>query len=186
MVDLMKEEQHRKWMMEALESAVAALSRGEVPVGCLLIYDNKVIATGNNRVNETKNATRHAEVIAIEGTLQWSKDNCLAPEDVFKETTLYVTVEPCIMCAGALRILGVPLVVYGCANERFGGCGSVLCIHSDNIPSQGKPFQCIPGIFKEKAIQLLKKFYKGQNPNAPYPKVKPGVENIKDESLDLN
>ncbi|XP_071803824.1 tRNA-specific adenosine deaminase 2-like [Asterias amurensis] len=170
------EKPHRNWMKKALDSATAALNRGEVPVGCLLVYDNKVIATGNNRVNETMNATRHAESIAIEGALQWCRENCLASEDVFKETTLYVTVEPCIMCASALRMIGVPLVVYGCANERFGGCGSVICIHSDSIPTLGKPFQCIPGIYKKKAIQLLKNFYKGQNPNAPNPKVKPGKD----------
>ncbi|XP_038049420.1 tRNA-specific adenosine deaminase 2-like [Patiria miniata] len=177
-------EQHLRWMNEAMDYAVAALDRGEVPVGCLLVYRDEVIATGNNRVNETKNATRHAELIAIEGAIRWCEDRGTRTEEVFRDTTLYVTVEPCIMCAGALRAVGIPSVVYGCANERFGGCGSVLSVHSDDIPSMGKTFKCVPGVFKDRAVQLLKEFYRGQNPNAPVPKIKPQQKNKDDKIID--
>ena len=99
---------------------------------------------------------------------------------VFQAITVYVTVEPCIMCASALQQLGIPLVIYGCANERFGGCGSVLnvtgtgtdCAESKAVTSTG--FKCISGLYAGEAISLLKQFYKGENPNAPFPKSKEG------------
>ncbi|XP_070534443.1 tRNA-specific adenosine deaminase 2-like [Ptychodera flava] len=162
-----------KWMRKSLEMAEEALSKGEVPVGCLMVYENQIIGKGRNCVNETKNATRHAEMIAIDEVLQWCQENKIDHGEVFSKIVLYVTVEPCIMCAGALRLLNIPLVVYGCANERFGGCGSVLSVHQDQLQSHGTPFKCISGIFAEESVRLLKEFYKGQNPNAPKPKIKP-------------
>ena len=88
-----------------------------------------MIGTGCNDVNRTKNATRHAEIIAIEEVRNYCKTNHLHEELVFSKSTLYVTTEPCIMCAAALRLVGVTNVIYGCPNPRFGGCGSVLDIH---------------------------------------------------------
>ena len=163
---------HEKWMEHAFEIAEGALKLGEVPVGCFLVYNNEKIASGGNEVNETKNATRHAEVVVIDKVLKWCEEQKLVFTDVFRESVLYVTVEPCIMCAGALRQMEVPLVVYGCANERFGGCGSVLTVHTDSLPSLGPCFQCISGIMVEKAISMLKEFYKGENVNAPEEKRK--------------
>ena len=109
--------------------AARTLSNGEVPVGCLFMYNNSIIGTGCNDVNRTKNATRHAEIIAIEAVRNYCKTNNLNEEVVFRKSILYVTTEPCIMCAAALRLIGVTNVVYGCQNPRFGGCGSVLDIH---------------------------------------------------------
>lgn len=247
-----------------------ALEEGEVPVGCVIVYQNQVIGTGRNQVNETKNATRHAELVAIDQVKTWCMSKCLSFEDVLHDCCLYVTVEPCIMCAAALRFVGIPRVVFGCANERFGGCGSILNIHTDDyskdicqnsvqedisprgetaqcskcnaeslqrfsnaggneklmdqasckkntdvtrdfaqerlsypinhvndiqkenslqvgydesekphecicrVPSSkiGKPFECAPFILANTAVHLLKEFYKGENPNAPVPKVK--------------
>ena len=120
-----------------------------------MVYKNQVIGTGRNEVNETKNATRHAELVAVDQVKLWCTNRCLHFEDVLHECCLYVTVEPCIMCAAALRFLGIPKVVFGCANERFGGCGSILNIHTDDYfmdsfqssiqkstPSLGKPAEC--------------------------------------------
>ncbi|KAJ8020168.1 tRNA-specific adenosine deaminase 2 [Holothuria leucospilota] len=153
--------------------AKAALLQGEVPVGCLLVYDGQIIGKGKNGVNFTKNATRHAEMLAIEEALDWCKNRNVAYKEVFARTDLYVNVEPCIMCAGALRISGLRRVVYGCSNERFGGCGSILDVASDQRTTDSQPvLQCVPGIFAETSVQLLKEFYRGQNPNAPNPKVK--------------
>ncbi|KAB0379606.1 hypothetical protein FD755_007390, partial [Muntiacus reevesi] len=118
-----------------------ALDNTEVPVGCLMVYNNEVVGKGRNEVNQTKNATRHAEMVAIDQALDWCRRRGKSPSDVFEHTVLYVTVEPCIMCAAALRLMRIPLVVYGCQNERFGGCGSVLDIASADLPSTGKPFQ---------------------------------------------
>lgn len=109
-----------------------ALQKGEVPVGCIMVYKNQVVGTGRNEVNETKNATRHAELVAVDQVKMWCKEQGLSFEDVLRECCLYVTVEPCIMCSAALRYLHIPRVVFGCPNERFGGCGSILNIHADN------------------------------------------------------
>ena len=125
------------------------MSALEIPVGCVLVRDGQVIAKGRNFTNEGKNvghsnvfglgklksqATLHAEFVAM-GQLLPSR----VPEKLFSianqpdlsDTTLYVTVEPCLMCAAALRQARVGKVIFGCANERFGGCGGVRDIHSE-------------------------------------------------------
>ncbi|XP_029388983.1 tRNA-specific adenosine deaminase 2 isoform X2 [Mus pahari] len=149
-----------KWMEEAMRMAKEALENTEVPVGCLMVYNNEVVGKGRNEVNQTKNV------------LDWCHRHGQSPSAVFEHTVLYVTVEPCIMCAAALRLMKIPLVVYGCQNERFGGCGSVLNIASADLPNTGRPFQCIPGYRAEEAVELLKTFYKQENPNAPKSKVR--------------
>ncbi|XP_041535878.1 tRNA-specific adenosine deaminase 2 isoform X3 [Microtus oregoni] len=130
-----------KWMEEAMRMAKEALENTEVPVGCLMVYNNEIVGKGRNEVNQTKNATRHAEMVAIDQVLDWCRQHSHRPADVFEHTVLFVTVEPCIMCAAALRLMKIPLVVYGCQNERFGGCGSVLNIASADLPNTGRPFQ---------------------------------------------
>ncbi|KAG8444297.1 hypothetical protein GDO86_009472 [Hymenochirus boettgeri] len=136
-----------------------------------MVYNNEIVGRGRNEVNETKNATRHAEMVASDHVINWSKENEKKSTEVFKDTVLYVTVEPCIMCAGALRLLKIPLVVYGCRN-KICGCGSVLNIAGDDIPNTGTRFKCIGGYQGEKAVELLKTFYKQENPNAPRTKVR--------------
>ncbi|KAJ0091267.1 hypothetical protein Patl1_14155 [Pistacia atlantica] len=99
---------------------------------CVILDDGKVIATGRNRTTETRNASRHAEMEAIDILLdQWQKQGLsqLKVAEKFSRCCLYVTCEPCIMCASALSILGIKEVYYGCANEKFGGCGSILSLH---------------------------------------------------------
>lgn len=170
-----KSSSHEKWMKIALDHAREALENGEVPVGCLFIYNNEIIANGGNTVNETKNATRHAEMICIDTVLNWCKDNQMDYANIFKEISVFVTVEPCIMCASALLQLKTKQIIYGCANNRFGGCSSVfdVCkVYSDCNTL------VISGIFPDEAINLLKEFYKGENPNAPKSKVKKKINEI--------
>lgn len=125
-------------------------------------------------MNETKNATRHAELEAIDSALLWIETNRSGTNytEVFAKTEVWVNVEPCIQCAGALQMLGIARVFYGCANERFGGCGSVLdvCERDRRFP----PFQVQGGIRADEAIDLLKQFYRCENPNAPNPMSKEG------------
>ncbi|XP_061901023.1 tRNA-specific adenosine deaminase 2 isoform X1 [Entelurus aequoreus] len=154
-----------KWMGRAFDMANDALSNGEVPVGCLMVYKDEVVGRGRNEVNETKNATRHAEMVALDQVLNWCGHNNLDVRSVCEQTVLYVTVEPCIMCAAALRLTNIPVVVYGCKNERFGGCGSVLDISSANLPQTGTSFKCVSGHRAEEAVEMLKMFYKQENPN---------------------
>ncbi|KAM7240584.1 hypothetical protein CapIbe_008490 [Capra ibex] len=145
-------EETEKWMELAMQMAKDALDNTEVPVGCLMVYNNEVVGKGRNEVNQTKNATRHAEMVAIDQALDWCRRCGRSPSEVFEHTVLYVTVEPCIMCAAALRLMRIPLVVYGCQNERFGGCGSVLDIASADLPSTGKPFQHQNQRFEERNV----------------------------------
>lgn len=154
-----------QWMELALQHAEEALKNGEVPVGCIIVHNNKeVIGTGRNMVNETKNATRHAEMVAIDMVICATGGNS---KEIFQQSAIYVTVEPCVMCAAALRTIGIQTVYFGCRNERFGGCGSVLSIHEDQTltDSTGAPLTCWGGFYSERAVTLLKNFYKQDNPN---------------------
>ncbi|KAF2658023.1 cytidine deaminase-like protein [Lophiostoma macrostomum CBS 122681] len=155
---------HERFMREAINMAELALVSDETPVGCVFVKDGEIIGRGMNETNRTLNGTRHAEFVAIAGIL--SKH----PVSIFKETDLYVTVEPCVMCASMLRQYGIRAVYFGCWNERFGGTGGVLNIHSD--PSVDKPYPVTGGIFREEAILLLRKFYVQENEKAPEPKQK--------------
>ncbi|KAK2980128.1 hypothetical protein RJ640_019551 [Escallonia rubra] len=122
-------------------------------------------------------ATRHAEMEAVDVLLElWQKRGLSMPEvsERFSRCKLYVTCEPCIMCAAALSILGINEVCYGCANEKFGGCGSILSLHSSSFEpstsdggrvSQGKGFRSTGGIMASEAIKLLQCFYEQGNPN---------------------
>ncbi|XP_050409904.1 tRNA-specific adenosine deaminase 2-like [Patella vulgata] len=165
-------EDHTRWMNRAMDLAREALKNKEVPVGCILVYKDQELAQGRNEVNETKNATRHAEIVAIEKVLKWCDENNKNSDEIFENITLYVTVEPCIMCAAALRQMKIPLVVYGCANDRFGGCKSILPVASDELPTLGPKLVCISGLLAEEAVDILKEFYKGENLNAPEDKRK--------------
>ncbi|XP_065875307.1 tRNA-specific adenosine deaminase TAD2 isoform X2 [Euphorbia lathyris] len=166
------------YMELALEQAKQALDCLEVPIGCVIVEDGKVIASGRNRTTETRNATRHAEMEAIDVLLeQWQKEG-LSVSDVaekFSKCTLYVTCEPCIMCAASLSILGMKDVFYGCANDKFGGCGSILSLHLSHFQpherevAEGKGFKCRGGIMASEAVSLLRCFYEQGNPNAPKP-----------------
>ncbi|KAH0651702.1 hypothetical protein KY284_031614 [Solanum tuberosum] len=164
-----------EFMKLALEQANDALANLEVPVGCVFVEDGEVIASGRNRTTETRNATRHAEMEAIDFLVQQWQKNGLSPLEVserFSKCILYVTCEPCIMCAAALSYLGIKEAYYGCANDKFGGCGSVLSLHtsSSNLPtselaSSKKGFKCTGGIMASEAVSLLRCFYEQGNPN---------------------
>ena len=177
-----REEEEERWMEDAFDMAQSALERGEVPVGCVVVCSDEIIARGCNEVNKTLNATRHAEMVAIDQLVQYSNEKKDTLTDICSRSTLYVTVEPCIMCAHALRLVGLCRVVYGCNNERFGGCGSVLDVHSSQLKSgccSAVPetntlplLQCSSGVMKDRAVRALKKFYEGENPTAPKPKSK--------------
>ena len=156
-----------KDMDEAFEMAELALKSQEVPVGCVIQFQGATIARGCNEVNITKNATRHAEMVAIDQVLAYSKSHSKSLKALCGDSRVYVTVEPCIMCAYALRQVGLLNIVYGCKNERFGGCGSVLDIHEAEVdPSLGK-LSCsfASELDQERAKKLLKRFYEGANPN---------------------
>ncbi|CUM67256.1 uncharacterized protein PRCAT00004949001 [Priceomyces carsonii] len=161
----------------ALFLAFKALMNKETPVSCVFVSKstNKVISVGYNGTNDSLNGTRHAELIAIDyilenyiptdyqGDIEYIKQ-------YFLDIVLYVTVEPCIMCASALRQIGISKVIFGCGNDRFGGNGTVLSINRD--PALDAPYQSIGGILRTEAIMLLRNFYIQENESAPIPKIK--------------
>lgn len=153
-------------MSEAFIEAAKALKIGEVPIGAIFYnYQTKqIVARAGNSVNKSKNATRHAELNCVDDVLKEKID--------FAHLIVYVNVEPCIMCASALIQLRIPLIYFGCKNDRFGGCGSVLDV--SQISNSATLFR--GGYREEEAIHLLKEFYKGENPNAPLEKRKPSRE----------
>ncbi len=110
-------------------------------------------------------STRHAELEAIDYILSNPE---LTPdptaEHLLHTTTLYVTVEPCIMCGSALRQMGIKEVYYGCGNDRFGGCGSVLAVNEDDHP-QHAPYRASMGYLRDEAIMILRRFYLTENKN---------------------
>jgi tRNA-specific adenosine deaminase 2 len=157
-------ETHQYFMQQAINVAEEALKGGETPVACVLVLDGQVVARGMNDTNRSLNGTRHAEFLAI------SEFMSKFPMIKLKETDLYVTVEPCIMCASALRQYGIRTVYYGCGNDRFGGNGSVLSVHTDK--SLDPPYKSYSGIYRKEAIMLLRRFYIQENENAPNPRAK--------------
>ncbi len=155
-------------MQEAFDEARKALEIGEVPVGCVFVdaTTKSVIARGRNSVNQTKNATRHAELNCIDQVLEDKKSS-------FQDIIVYVDVEPCIMCASALVDLRVKGVFFGCRNDRFGGCGSVLDVPKLMLETSPPPPPFFSGGYRDQeAVELLKDFYRGENPNAPEDKRK--------------
>lgn len=163
---------HLNWMREAMTMAEEALAHSEVPVGCVFVRKNSIIARARNRTNELRNASRHAELEAIDLILA---DKELTPEPTrypLADTVLYVTVEPCIMCACALRQLGIKEVFYGCENDKFGGCGSVLGVNASVRHPVHPSYQATGGYLRDEAIMILRRFYVTENTNAPVPKQK--------------
>ncbi|OJT07623.1 tRNA-specific adenosine deaminase 2 [Trametes pubescens] len=183
---------HLEWMQCAMDMAEEALAAQEVPVGCVFVRDNKIIARARNRTNQLRNATRHAELEAIDEILA---DKQLTPEVTehpLSSTTLYVTVEPCIMCASALRQMGIKEVYYGCGNDRFGGCGSVLGVNSAWVSHLLTPnawftqpthtthyrlslphpkhaeYRAMGGYMHDEAIMVLRRFYITENTNGEH------------------
>ncbi|XP_034487516.1 tRNA-specific adenosine deaminase 2 [Drosophila innubila] len=150
------------FMEEALVEARRARDAGEVPVGCVFVHGDEIIARGGNQVNVHRNATRHAEFICIDATLAYCREKHLPARETFNEISVIVTVEPCIMCSAALHTLAVKEIIYGCENDRFGGKTVV-----DVAAVVGQRINITGGVRADEALALLKEFYKGDNPAAP-------------------
>uniref|UniRef100_A0A1I7TE71 CMP/dCMP-type deaminase domain-containing protein n=1 Tax=Caenorhabditis tropicalis TaxID=1561998 RepID=A0A1I7TE71_9PELO len=154
------------FLEKAFQLAQEALDEDEVPVGCVFVVDGKEIGRGRNRVNETGDPTRHAEMVAVSEMWNSYGQDC---ENLLRNSTLYVSLEPCIMCSCAMYQLGIKKMVYGAENPRFGGVRSVGNAEKfrmeDNV-------QVVAGIWSERSIAMLKMFYEKQNPFAPLEKRK--------------
>ena len=146
--------QHDRWMQRALDLADAAVRQGEVPVGAVFVVDGVEVARGANATNAAMDATRHAELVAVDAALAARR----AVD--WRDATLYVTCEPCIMCAAALAQLGLRRCFFGCSNEKFGGCGSILALHD-------RAFPCVGGLRRAEAVDLFRRFYDRDNTKVP-------------------
>jgi tRNA(adenine34) deaminase len=139
------------FMQLALDEARAAGTAGEVPIGAVVIHENKVVATGNNRTIRDCDPTAHAEIVALRAAAQRFANYRLAG------TTLYVTVEPCIMCAGAMIQARVTRVVYG-ADEPKGGAART-CFAALTNPALNHQIPFTPGILATESAALLQEFF---------------------------
>ena len=142
---------HEFYMKEALRLAAEAAANGEVPVGCVIVKDGVIVGRGRNR-REEKNATAsHAEMEAIAQANEvlgtWRLDDC----------DLYVTLEPCPMCAGAILNARIRRVFYGARDREMGACGGVLNLFMEDFPHHP---QLIGGILAEDCRQVLSDFFK--------------------------
>ena len=141
-------------MREALSLAEDAASQGEIPVGCVITdSDGRIIGRGRNRREETHDATAHAELEAIreacEALGDWRLEGC----------SLFVTLEPCPMCAGAIINARIPRVVFGAREENTGSCGSVIDLFSERYGHHPAVF---PGVCEAESRALLQRFFRGR------------------------
>ena len=141
-----------KFMEEALKEAEMGLQRDEVPVGCVIVYKHKVIAKAYNQTNLLKDPTAHAEMIAITQAADYLKHERLL------ETELYSTIEPCVMCLGAMIHARIPKVYYGAPNEKYGACGSVVDLLKDG--KWNHTIEIEKDLLRDKASDLMQYFFR--------------------------
>ncbi|MDH4223599.1 MAG: tRNA adenosine(34) deaminase TadA [candidate division Zixibacteria bacterium] len=146
-------ENHEKWMRVALQEAKVALKKKEVPVGAVVVFEDKVIGRGYNQLESLKDPTAHAEILAIGAAANFLNSWRLS------EAVLYVTLEPCPMCAGAIVLSRLKKLVFGTYDPKSGACGSLYNIVQDNRLNH--QIEVIPGILKEECSALLQVFFKG-------------------------
>lgn len=140
-----------KYMKEALKQAKKAYALGEVPIGCVIVHEGVIIGRGYNRRNTDKNTFAHAEITAINKASKKIGDWRL------EECTLYVTLEPCQMCAGAIVQARIPEVVMGCMNPKAGCAGSVLNILE--MPEFNHQVAVNRGVMEQECSDMLKLFF---------------------------
>jgi tRNA(adenine34) deaminase len=147
------------FMDEALRQAERAAAAGEVPVGAVIVRDGRILARAHNQVETLRDATAHAEMIAItqaaESLANWRLEGA----------ELYVTIEPCPMCAGALVLSRVARIVYGADDPIAGACGSVFNIVSEKRLNHRIPV--VRGVRAERAADLIRSFFRSRRAAAP-------------------
>ena len=144
--------QQEKYMREALRQAKKAAEIGEVPIGCVIVYQDKIIARGYNKRNSKKTTLGHAELLAIQKASKrlgdWRLEDC----------TMYVTLEPCPMCAGAIVQARIPRVVIGAMNPKAGCAGSILnLLQVDRFNHQA---DIVAGVLGEECQTVMKDFFR--------------------------
>ena len=140
------------FMKEALKEAEIALKNDEIPIGCVLVKEGRIIGRGHNAREELQRAVMHAEIMAIE------EGNQLEGNWRLLDTTLFVTVEPCVMCAGAIGLARIPQVVFGASNQKFGAGGSLYDILTDTRLNHR--VQVEKGLLEEECAAIMQDFFR--------------------------
>lgn len=141
-----------KFMKEALKQAKKAYKQEEVPIGCVIVQDNKIIARAYNKRNMKKNPLAHAEIMAINKaakiTGDWRLEDC----------TMYITLEPCQMCAGAIVQARIPKVVIGAMNPKAGCAGSILNLLQ--VQAFNHQVELVRGVMEEDCAEMMQEFFR--------------------------
>lgn len=140
-----------EFMRAALEEAQQAFSLGEVPVGAIVVHENTIIARGHNQREWQKDPTAHAELLVIQQAAEQLQSWRLL------DTTLYVTLEPCLMCAGAMLLARIPRLVFGTLDPKAGACSSLFAVHQDSRLNH--QIDITEGIEEESCKRILQKFF---------------------------
>ena len=140
------------YMKEAIRQAAMASENDEVPVGAVIVHQNKIIAKAHNQIELLKDPTAHAEMIAITQATNFLQSKWL------QECTLYVTIEPCSMCAGAIILSRVTRLVFGALDPKAGACGSIFDIPKE--PRLNHRVEVVGGVLEEECQALMQTFFR--------------------------
>jgi len=143
--------QHEIWMQYAYREAEKAYEKQEIPVGAVIVFDNMIIGKGYNQVETLNDPTAHAEIIAITSAAEYLTSKALLG------CTMYVTLEPCAMCAGAIVLAKLEAVYFGAFDNKSGACGSVLNV--TNNKSLNHQLSVTGGIMDDKCGELIRSFF---------------------------
>lgn len=144
-------EQHQKYMLKAFKLAEEAYDEGEIPVGAIIVQDGRIVGKGYNQTERLTDPTAHAEILAISAACSTLKNKYLVG------CTLYVTKEPCPMCAGALVWSKIDRIVYGASDAKAGACGSVFNLAANTRLNHQT--EVIQGIMEQDCEWILKRFF---------------------------
>lgn len=147
----MTDRNHEYWMGKAIAEAAKAQAKDEVPIGCVIVRNGKIIARGHNLRESSQDPAAHAELIAIRKAARKLQSWRLL------DTTLYVTLEPCTMCMGAIILSRIPTVVFGCYDPKGGAAGSLFDLSND--PRLNHCVQLLPRILESECSALLSGFF---------------------------
>lgn len=147
----LRSEPNEKYMKEAIKQAKKAFKLGEVPIGCVIVQNDKIIGRGYNRRNIDKTVFAHAEISAI-------KKACKKLDDFrLEDCIIYVTLEPCPMCAGAILQARIPRLIYGCKNEKAGSAGSIIDL--THVKKFNHKVITESGFMDKECSEILKEFF---------------------------
>jgi len=142
---------HEYWMEQAFREAEIAYEKGEVPIGSVVVFNNTIIGKGHNQTESLQDPTAHAEILAITAAANYLESRRLL------DTTLYVTLEPCAMCAGAIVLARIPQLVFGATDAKAGACGTFYNIVQDKRLNH--QVDLISGILENKCSLILSDFF---------------------------